>query len=121
MVDIDPAEWDEKKRKVGNHLEHMTEFDKAIPGWPSAKCLVIPMADNFTMQRVAAVIRSLASELDMLSRRQDLSLRLLALFLQDAVNTANSEIRRITGTDKPRCAREQIDTTRPAIDASHHR
>ena len=56
---------------------------------------------DITIWRVAGVIQSLADELDMLSRRKDVSLRLLALSAQVAVNTANSEIRKITGTDKP--------------------
>lgn len=56
---------------------------------------------DITIWRVAGVIQSLADELDMLSRRKDVSLRLLALSAQVAVDTANSEIRRITGTDKP--------------------
>lgn len=58
------------------------------------------MADTVTIWRVTGVIQSLADELDMLSRRKDVSLRLLALSAQVAVNTANSEIRKITGTDK---------------------
>jgi hypothetical protein len=86
----------------------------------SAKDFVIPMVDTFTMRRVAGVVHSLAFELDMLSRRQDLSLRLMALSLKDVVNTANTEIRRITTTDKLTRSR-QIGATQPAINASHHR
>jgi hypothetical protein len=58
------------------------------------------MADAVTIQRVAGVIRSLESQLDMLSSRKDLSLRLMALSLELAVNSANSEIHKIMRTDK---------------------
>ena len=54
------------------------------------------MADTIMLWRVAGVIHSLAAELDMLSRRKDLSLRLLAMSLEAIVNEANAEIRRAT-------------------------
>ena len=73
------------------------------------------MTETFTIWRVESVIHSLASELDMLSRRKDLSLRLMALGLQTAVNTANSEIREIIAADKPR-ARTISDRFNPAGD-----
>jgi hypothetical protein len=60
------------------------------------------MTESVTIWRVAGVIDALTSELDMLSRRKDLSLRLMALGLQTAVETANAEIRGIIATDKPR-------------------
>ena len=101
MVDINPAEWD-ARRKAGKAFGELTDTDKAIIGWPGAKNLRIPMADTFTLRRMAGEIHSLASDLDMLSRRQDLSLRLMALSIQDAVTVANSEIRRVTGTEKAR-------------------
>ena len=73
------------------------------------------MIENFTIWRVAGVIHSLASELDMLAHRKDLSLRLMALGLQTAVNTANAEIREIIATDKP-TARTISDRLTPAGD-----
>jgi uroporphyrinogen-III synthase len=60
------------------------------------------MTESVTIWRVAGVVDALAAELDMLSRRKDLSLRLMAVGLQTAVETANAEIRGIIATDKPR-------------------
>ncbi|HXR85670.1 MAG TPA: hypothetical protein VN728_01810 [Stellaceae bacterium] len=62
------------------------------------------MTESVTIWRVAGVIDSLSSQLDMLSRRTDLSLRLMAVGLQTAVKTANAEIRGIIATDKPESA-----------------
>lgn len=68
------------------------------------------MADAVTIRRVAGVVQSLSSQLDMLSGRKDLSLRLMALSLELAVNCANSEIRKIMGTDPAaRAASDRID------------
>ena len=73
------------------------------------------MTEPVTIWRVEGVIHSLASELDMLSRRKDLSLRLMAQGLQTVVNTANSEIREIIAADKPR-ARTISNRFNPAGD-----
>jgi len=78
------------------------------------------MTETVTIRRVAGVIDALAAELDMLARRKDLSLRLMALGLQTAVNTANSEIRGIIATDGPR-ARTISDRVIPAGDSASHR
>lgn len=72
------------------------------------------MADAVTIRRVAGAIHSLESQLDMLSSRKDLSLRLMALSLELAVNSANSEIRKIMGTDQ--VARNASDRIDPAGD-----
>jgi hypothetical protein len=51
MVDVDPAEWD-ARRKAGK-LEDLSELDKSIIGWPTGKRLVIPITHAFTVRRVA--------------------------------------------------------------------
>ena len=60
------------------------------------------MTESVTIWRVAGVVDALAAALDTLSRRKDLSLRLMAVGLKTAVETANTEIRGIIATDKPR-------------------
>lgn len=103
MLDADPAARD-AKREAGSSYEADPQPDRNTPS-PDTRHLVIPKADAFTIRRVAGVINALASKFDMLSRRQDLSLRSMSLSLQDAVSTANSEIRRVTANAKARRTR----------------
>jgi len=84
-------------------------------GWPAQKQVVITMVDTFTIRHVTDVVDSLASELDMLSRRRDLSLRLMALMLQDAVKSANAEIGKATSADKASRASAQNPVIQLAV------
>ena len=70
---------------------------------------VAPSAAHVVMmRRLAGVVHSLATEFDALSRRKDLSLELMSLNIRDAVNNANSEIQRVTATDKTGLRRHQL-------------
>ena len=78
------------------------------------------MSDKLMMRRVAGVVHSLASEFDMLSRREDLSLELMARCIQEAVSTANCEITKVSASRRPSCI-DQINGVQLAINASHRR
>jgi hypothetical protein len=93
MAEVDPAAWDARRNAV---TEQSRKPDKAAIVLSDPKHLVIPTADAVTIRRVAGVIHALAAEMDVLSRHQGLSLGLMALVIQDAVSSANAEIRRIT-------------------------
>lgn len=86
-------------RRSKKLFDEMSNLDKLVTG-TGGKHLVLPMMDIYNLRRVAGILNGLAAEFDMLSRRTDLTARLIVLSTQDAVNDANRRIREMTGKGK---------------------
>jgi hypothetical protein len=86
-------------RKGKKRLDEMTELDRDIAG-RAAKHLVLPMMDVYNLRRVAGILNGLAADFDMISRRHDISARLIILSVRDAVDQANTRIKEMTGKGK---------------------
>lgn len=98
MVAISPEEVMEM-RKGQKRLEEMTELDHDIAG-RSAKHLVLPMMDVYNLRRVAGILNGLAADFEAMSRRHDISPRLIILSVRDAVDQANTRIKEMVGKGK---------------------
>lgn len=93
MVDVNPAEWDMARKAGVKFREEMNEIDRIICGADQAKHLIIPMSDVYNLRRIAEVLRSVASDLDFLSRRTDIKARTIILETRAIVDDANRQIR----------------------------
>jgi hypothetical protein len=83
----------------GSNVVDLSPLDRKIIGG-TEKHLILPLDDIYNVRRIIAIGHQLMTDLEMLSRRTDLSDRLIFLSLQDAVDTANREIRKICGKRK---------------------
>src|SRR6266851_3008792 len=101
MVQITPEEVEEM-RKGRKRLEEMSQFDRDICGADQAKHLIIPMADVYNLRRIAGLMHGLASDLDVLSRRQDYTARTIILETRAAIDGCNRRIKEFTGKGKRR-------------------
>jgi hypothetical protein len=100
VAHIDPVEWD-AMRKGKKQIEEMSQFDRELVGADRSRHLVIPMGQGaFSFRRIAGVLHELASDLDTLSRRTDMSARSIVLHVQDSVTRANYRIKEMAGKGK---------------------
>ena len=79
------------------HGDEMTPFDREVVGAFGSKNLRIPMTSAVNLRRVADIMRGLAGELEILSRRGDLSARFIILAAKQCIDEANEKIRELPG------------------------
>lgn len=77
--------------------EEMSDFDRQVAGAFGSKNLRIPMTSAVDLRRVADIMAGLATELNRLSRRGDLSTRSIIIEAQWLVSRANHAIRTLPG------------------------
>lgn len=77
--------------------EDLTDFDRTLLGEFTCKNLRIPLESAVNLRRVADIMHGLATELDRLSRRGDMSARSILIETQWLINRANRKIRTLPG------------------------
>ena len=92
MVDFLPEDL-EAMRKSRLKMEEMSQVDREICAADTPTHLVIPMNDIYNLRRIADLLRGLASDFDVLSRRHDIRPRSIIMDARAAVRYANKRIR----------------------------
>lgn len=77
--------------------DELTDFDRTVVGAFGSKNLRIPMTSAVNLRRIADIMHGLATELDRISRRGDLSARSIILEAHFLVDMANKSIRELPG------------------------
>jgi|SRR5579859_3896988 len=77
--------------------EELTDFDREVARAFGSKNLRIPMTSAVNLRRVADIMHGLATELDRLSRRGDLSSRSIIIEARWLIDQANMKIRTLPG------------------------
>lgn len=85
-------------KKGKKQIEEMSQFDRELVGADRNKHVVVPMGGGiYSFRRIAALLNQLAGELEMLSRRTNISPREAVLYAQEHINETNRELRRLVG------------------------
>lgn len=79
-------------------MDGLSEWDRKMLG---RACRVeIPLTDQYTLRRIADLLRGLAATLDTYSRRTDLTERMILLGMKGEIQSLNNRIRELHGIEK---------------------